>query len=80
MKCTACGLAQKREGIRGEKRKGKVEGAFPFFLSQISSSFPLFPPLWTPATQANFAGLQKVKYMTREREPSMQSLHVNDLR
>ena len=67
MKCTACGLAQKREGIRGEKRKGKVEGAFPFFLSQISSSFPLFPPLWTPATPASFAGLQKVKCMTRER-------------
>ena len=30
MKCTECGLAQKREGIRGEKRKGKSRGSLSF--------------------------------------------------
>ena len=45
MKCTACGLAQKREGTReGEKsEREKVGGEFPFFLSQISSSFSSLP-------------------------------------
>ena len=30
MKCTECGLALKREGIKGEKRKGKSRGSLSF--------------------------------------------------
>ena len=80
MKCTECGLALKREGIKGEKRKGKSRGSLSFLSLSNLLFFPSLPSTLDACPRRLVSQGYKRSNTWQEREPSMESPHVNDLR
>jgi len=59
MKCTECGLAQKREGIKGEKRKGTSRGSLSFLSLSNLLFFPSLPSPLDACLAGQFLGVTK---------------------